>query len=173
MAKFGFDPSEVDVNAQGSFEPMEPGDYVLKATGCEEKNTKAGGGVYIAATFEVAEGEFKGRKVWMNFNIVNKSEKAQSIGRQQLVAWATAAGKANATDTDHLIDRKFTCTLGIETQEGFKPSNVIKSFLFDLDAGAPAASKSSATEAPEVAVKRKPAAPAPAPGKAKTANPWD
>lgn len=169
MAKFGFDTSEIDVNAQGSFDPMPEGNYVLKATEAEEKATKAGTGSYLKVAFAVAEGDFKGRKVWMNFNTQNPSEKAQAIGRQQLVSWATAAGKANASDSDQLIDRKFTCTLGIEKQEGYAAQNTIKAFLFET--------ASTSAEAPAAAVKPRsaPVAPkaAPAAAAAKSANPWD
>jgi len=165
MAKFGFDTSEVDVNAQGSFDPMPEGNYTLKATEAEEKATKAGTGSYLKVAFVVAEGDFKGRKVWMNFNTQNPSEKAQSIGRQQLVSWATAAGKANASDSDQLIDRKFNCTLGIEKQEGYAAQNTIKAFLFET--------ASTSTEAPAAAKpKAAPVAKA-APAAAKAANPWD
>lgn len=169
MAKFGFDTSEVDVNAQGSFDPIPAGNYVLKATEAEDKQTKAGTGSYLAVTFVVVEGEFKGRKVWMNFNTHNPSEKAQNIGRQQLVSWATAAGKANASDSDHLIDRKFTCTLDIEKQEGYSARNNIKAFLFEAAESPAAAEKPKAAPTPKAAPAPKAAA-APA---SKSANPWD
>jgi hypothetical protein len=164
MAKFGFDTSEVDVNAQGSFDPMPEGEYILEATDAEEKQTKAGTGSYLSVTFKVSQAEFNGRKVWMNFNINNPSEKAQSIGRQQLVSWATAAGKPNASDSDQLIGRKFKCALGIEKSAGYSDKNNIKAFLFDK-------AEAAASDTPKAAAKPAPAkALAPA---SKAANPWD
>ena len=167
MAKFGFDSSEVDMNnvPSGSYEPLPPGDYVLSATEAVEKTTKSGGEM-IAVTFEVVKGEFEGRKIWNNFNTRNASEVAQRIGRQQLVAWATACGKPDCDDTDKLIDKQFRATVSIEKGTGgYKDSNRVRAFLFNAEQAAPAAAKPAARPVAKAA----PAAPA----ASKTANPWD
>ena len=166
MAKFGFDVSEVDASASvggGSREPIEPGDYTLKALEAEEKETKSGG-TMIKVKFEVVGGMHAGHWIWQNFNITNKSEKAQAIGRQQLVAWATACGKPNADDTDKLIDKPFKAAVGISKGTGgYADSNEVKAFLFEEDEKPAAAAKPAAKATPAPAVK--PAG--------KTANPWD
>ncbi len=166
MAKFGFDVSDVtpDTGATGgSYDPIPEGEYVLKALDAEEKATSKGDGSYIKVKFEVVKGEHAGRLLWQNFNINNPSEKAQRIGRQQLVAWATACGKPEADDTDKLLEKPFRAAVSIEKGTGgYADSNRIKAFLFEQeDAPAP---KAAAKPAP------KPAAAAPA---AKSANPWD
>lgn len=169
MAKFGFDVAEVDINAMqagGSYDPVPEGDYVLKALESEEKDT-ASGGQMIKVKFEVVGGDHNGRWVWQNFNTINKSDVAQRIGRQQLVAWATACGKPDCDDTDKLIDKKFNATVAIEPAKGgYAASNKIKAFLFASTEEKPAAAK---TPAAKPAVK----APAAAPAAAKSANPWD
>ena len=163
MAKFGFDITEVDASQQtsggGSYDPIPEGDYILKAIEAVEKDTKAGTGSYINVKFEVVKGEFAGRLVWNIFNINNPSEKAQNIGRQQLVAWATACGKADADDTDKLLEKPFAATVSIDPAKGgYSASNRIKGFL--LDSG----------DKPKVVAKSAPKAAAPA---SKAANPWD
>jgi len=161
MAKFNFDVSEVDVNATVSRDPVPAGDYVLKCLEAEEKQTRSGG-TMIKAKFEVVGGDYDGKWIWENYNIVNASEKAQNIGRQQLVSWATACGKPDADDTDKLIDRKFTATVGIEMGTGgYSDSNKIKSYLMPEAAEKPA-------KAPAKAAAR-----AAKPAAGKTANPWD
>lgn len=162
MAKFGFNVSEVEVNAPAEYDPIPEGEYVLKALEAEERETSAGTGTYIKVKFEVVKGEHAGRLLWQNFNINNPSEKAQRIGRQQLVAWATACGKGDADDTDKLLEKPFRAAVGIEKGTGgYKDSNRIKAFLFD-------AAETSAKPAAKPAAPK--AAPAPA---SKTANPWD
>lgn len=163
MAKFGFAPSDVDVNAQTSFDPIPAGEYTLKALEADEKDTKSGDGKYIKVKFEVVKGDYAGRLIWQNFNIVNPSEKAQSIGRQQIVAWATACGKPEADDTDKLIEKSFLASVKIEKSPGYADSNAIKAFLFDK-ADAPSAPAKSAA---------KPAAKPTTSTSGKTANPWD
>ena len=166
MAKFGFDVSDVtpDTGATGgSYDPIPEGEYVLKALDAEEKTTSAGTGSYIKAKFEVVKGEYTGRLIWQNLNNKNPSEKAQRIGRQQLVAWAAACGKPDADDTDKLLEKPFTAAVSIEKGTGgYADSNRIKAFLFNQE---PAPAKA----APKPAAKPAPAA-APA---SKSANPWD
>jgi hypothetical protein len=166
MAKFGFDVSDVtpDTGATGgSYDPIPDGEYVLKALDAEEKTTSAGTGSYIKVKFEVVKGEYSGRLIWQNFNVNNPSEKAQRIGRQQMVAWATACGKPDADDTDKLLEKQFTAAVSIEKGTGgYSDSNRIKAFLFNQEAA-------PAKAAPKPAAKPAPAA-APA---SKSANPWD
>jgi hypothetical protein len=167
MAKFGFDSSEVDVSAPAEYDPIPEGEYILKALDAEEKATSAGTGSYIKAKFEVVKGEHAGRLLWQNFNINNPSEKAQRIGRQQLVAWATACGKPEADDTDKLLEKPFRAAISIEpASNGYKASNKIKAFLFSDEA--PAAAPKTA--APKAAA---PKASAPSRAPAASANPWD
>ena len=166
MAKFGFDVSDVTPDTGstgGSYDPIPDGEYVLKAIDAEEKATSAGTGSYIKAKFEVVKGEFTGRWIWQNFNINNPSEKAQRIGRQQLVAWAAACGKPEADDTDKLLEKPFSAAVTIEKGTGgYADSNKIKAFMFNQEAATPAK-----------AAPAKPAAPKPAAPAAKSANPWD
>lgn len=171
MAKFGFDVSEVDVNdiPQGNYEPVPEGEYTLTALDSEEKETSTGGEM-IKVKFEVSEGEHKGRYIWQNFNTVNKSEVAQRIGRQQLVAWATSCGKPDADDTDKLIGKKCRAYVKIKPASGqYKAANEIGSFLF---AEAPAEKSKAAAKAAPAAKAAAPAAAAAAPA-SKAANPWD
>jgi hypothetical protein len=159
MAKFGFDVTEVELSApRGEYEPLPAGDYVLKALEADEKKTSTGG-TMIAAKFEVVRGEHAGRLIWQNFNTINKSKDAQRIGREQLVAWATACGKPNEDDTDKLLGKPFAAAVAIEPGTGgYKPSNKIKVFLFEQVADAPAPAKKAppVAKAAPVATSKKP-----------------
>lgn len=161
MAKFGFDVSEVEADAPASYDPIPEGEYVLKALDAEEKTTAKGDGSYIKVKFEVVNGEHAGRLIWQNFNVNNPSEKAQRIGRQQIVAWATACGKPDANDTDKLLESKFKAAVSIEKGTGgYSDSNRIKAFLFD-------------TAKPATSAKPPASKPAPAAAPSGKTNPWD
>jgi len=74
MAKFGFSPDDVDMSnvGGGSRDPIEPGDYTLRALEAEEKSTSTGGEM-IKVKFEVVGGEHNGHWIWQNFNVVNSA----------------------------------------------------------------------------------------------------
>lgn len=163
MAKFGFDVSEVEVDAPVSYDPLPEGEYVLKALDAEEKTTSRGDGSYIKVKYEVVKGDYEGRLLWQNFNVNNPSEKAQKIGRQQLKAWATACGKPDADDTDKLLDKPFKAAVSIEPGSGgYAASNKIKAFLFDAEKESKPTPRAAA-----------PAAKPPAAKPSAATNPWD
>jgi hypothetical protein len=145
MARFDFDVS--DYEAPTDFEIIPEGTEVrMKCTEAEDKETSTGGEM-VACTFQIVEGEHKGRKIWTNFNIVNKSEKAQNFGRRMLSGWARACGKPNAKSTDELLEKTFWCKLGIEKGTGqYKDKNVIASYL--MPEGTVTAPKPDSVEKP-------------------------
>ena len=188
MAKIGFEMN--DYEPSGDFEVMPKGEYRLKAIEAEEKATNSGSGSYIAATFEVVRpSEYNGRRVWQNFNVNNSSEKAEKIGREQLVGWARACGKPNAGDTDELLEREFDCKLDIEKGTGgYSDKNKIASFLMPSAGNAPAPKSKPAPPpaAEESDAKQEPAKESPSKSAAKPSpalvgnsssgkrkNPWD
>lgn len=113
MANFGFDPNEYkNSEGGGSYDPLPDGKYLLACEEANHKNTANGEG--INAKFDVVSGEYAGRKVFLFFNTVNKSDKAQQIGREQLATWARACGKPNASDTDQLVGVPFMADIYTE-----------------------------------------------------------
>jgi len=144
MAKFGFDTDDYNPSDR-DFEVMPKGEYTLKGTEAEEKQTSKGDGSYISCVFEVTKGEHTGRKVWMNFNINNLSDKAEKIGREHIVGWARACGKPNAQDTDELLERNFQAKLDIEKGTGgYSDKNKISAFLMPEKNAAPKAESKKA-----------------------------
>jgi len=182
MARFDFDVTEYD--SPTDFEIIPEGTEVrLKCTEAEDKETSSGGEM-VACTFVVTEGEHKGRKIWTNFNTVNKSEKAQNFGRRMIAGWARAAGKPNARSTDELLEKQFYCKLGVEKgSNGYKDKNIIASFLMPEGATSPAPAavssvKASVPDTPEKEVaaeapKKEEKKVAPAPAASKSKQPWD
>jgi hypothetical protein len=172
MAKFNFDPSEVEASTYSSdqsYEIMPDGEYKLAGVDAEEKQTQKKNGTYINAKFEVVDGPHTGRFIWQNFNIVNPNETAQRIGRQELVAWATACGKATADDTDKLLGKIFSAKVGVEKGTGgYADSNRIKAFLIGSPTRAPKPMNTPAPAAP--VAEQAPVAEATA---SASSNPWD
>ena len=66
------------------------------------KPTKNGDGAYLELTFEVLDGEYKGRKVWANLNLENPSQTAVKIARAELSSICRAVGVMTPSDSTDL-----------------------------------------------------------------------
>lgn len=123
----GYDPTKVE--ADTGFDALPAADYPMMAVESEIKDTKAGTGKYLKVVFEIFEGQGKGRKIFMNFNILNPNPEAQKIGQSQLKGFATACNKPYAKDSPELHHVPVIAKVVVKPAEGkYSESNVIKSF---------------------------------------------
>lgn len=125
------------------YEPIPKNDYLVRMTKVSEKETKkkisgeASKGLYVDATFEVLEGDHKGRLVFQKFIISHDNPKVESIGMQQLDRFLKAAGinagfEGIGNDTTQLEGLLNTPVLGKvaieEGSNGYPARNKITSF---------------------------------------------
>ena len=96
----GFNASEVEPAAR--FEPIPAGKYVALITESELKPTKAGTGHYLQLTFQVQDGEYKGRILWSRLNLDNPNATAVQIARSELSAICRAVGVLEPKDSVEL-----------------------------------------------------------------------
>ncbi len=153
MASFG----QVNSNENRSeFAVLKAGWYHMEIIAGDVK-TATSGGTYVDFTFRVAEGESVNRQLHGRFNIVNSSQEAARIGKQQLIQLADAVGIIDPCDTDPFVGKHVMVNVTVRPAEGqYNESNDIKGYRkFD---GAPI---SSAPSAPA------PSAPAAAPSTGK------
>ena len=68
----GFDANRVEPSTD--FDPLPAGKYLAVITDSEMKPTKAGTGNYLELTFEIIEGQHKGRRAWARLNLINGNE---------------------------------------------------------------------------------------------------
>ncbi len=166
MATFDWDSNEYQPDVRDNT-PVPSGTYRVKCTEAEDKATSTGGEM-IAARFQICEGDHKGRLIWHNFNVRNKSPQAERIGRQQVEAWKKAAGKPNAVSTDQLLDVPVSVRVTIETSAQYGDRNRISGFM--LDAGN-AIGVTDKPATPKAAAPKPASAPKPPMGNQK--NPWE
>jgi len=178
MARFGFNAGEYEPDTgPGNYEPIPDAEYQLMCEEAEEKRTAAGTGSYIKAKFRVLGPTNAGRFIWMNFNIHNPSTKAEEIGRKQISGWARACGRANAGDTDELVNLPFSANVTTEPGSGsYGPQNRINGFKA-AEGSKPAPAAAPKSVAPTAATAPAAVASTPAPATAsKPAGkkaPWD
>jgi hypothetical protein len=97
-----FNANEVEPSAD--FEPIPAGKYLAVITESEVKPNKAGTGSYLQFTFQIIEGEYKGRFLWSRLNLDNPNETAVKIARAELSSICRAVGVMAPKDSIELHD---------------------------------------------------------------------
>lgn len=96
----GFDANQVEPTTD--FDPIPAGKYQAVITETEMKPNKAGTGRYLQLTFQVIDGEFKGRHLWARLNLDNPNATAVQIARAELSAICRAVGVLAPNDSVEL-----------------------------------------------------------------------
>lgn len=99
----------------------------------ERKETQAGDGAYISLTFQICDGEFQNRKLWLNLNLWNKNDQTVQIAKGQLSSICRAVGIMEPKDTAELHNKPIKISIGQKKNKtsgnlennitGFKPRN--------------------------------------------------
>ena len=109
--------------------PVPAGKYKSVITGETLKTTKKGDGSYIEVTFDLLEGEHKGRKVWARLTYQNPNATAQAIGHAQLAELCIAIGKPNGIkNTAEMLNQVVMITLKVSERNGYAPTNEVTKF---------------------------------------------
>lgn len=124
MAQLGL--SLVNVQAQESYSPLPAGEYPVKVTDTEVKNSKAGN-VMLNVTFTVEDGhQFSGRKVFDNFVVSNE------VAMKRLKSMAVAGKHPHPDfiqDSEELHGLRLVIRVKIEDGgDGYGPKNKISAF---------------------------------------------
>ena len=122
----GFNANAVEPAAD--FEPLPAGKYVAVITGSEMKPTKSGNGSFLELTFEIVEGEFKGRKVWERLNLDNPNQLTVKIARAELSAICRAVGVMEPKDSCELHNLPLLITVKQKTDAEGEVRNEVKGY---------------------------------------------
>jgi hypothetical protein len=96
----GFDANTVD--PADDLEPIPAGKYVAVITDSEMKPTKSGSGNYLQLTFQIIEGEYANRLLWVRLNLDNPNATAVEIARRELSSICRSVGVLVPTDSTDL-----------------------------------------------------------------------
>ena len=123
----GFDASKVEPST--TFDPIPAGKYLAAIITSEMKSTKAGNGHYLELTFQVLEGELKGRKVWGRLNLDNPNAQTVKIARGELSAICRAVEVLTPQDSTDLHNLPLVITVRCKKrQDTGEISNEIKGY---------------------------------------------
>ena len=93
----GFDANNVD--PASDYEPLPAGKYLVTITNSEMKPTRNGNGHYLELTFQVLDGQYKGRLLWSRLNLDNPNAQAVQIAQGELSAICRAVGVMRPKDS--------------------------------------------------------------------------
>jgi len=131
-----FDANQVDPSV--ALDPLPAGKYLAVVSESEFKPTKTGNGKYLQLTFQIIDGEFKGRLVWARLNLENQSEKTVKIARGELSALCRAVGVMQPKDSVELHNVPLEINVGLKKRDdNGEFTNVIKGYAKKGGAGSP------------------------------------
>lgn len=173
-----FDATTVDTT--DNFDVLPAGDYKVQIVQSELRVTKAGTGQYIWLELDVLDGQFTGRKIWDNVNIINPNQQAQQIGEKILAQICQACGITQATDSEQFHFKPMIAKVKVQPAKGdYDASNQVKAYR-PADGGGiqpqqPAAAPQQQAQpmAQPVAAEQQPVVPAAAQPAPNAGMPWD
>lgn len=89
------------------FQPLPPGEYLAWIVASEMKDTKVNpetgqSGKMLSLQLEILEGEYQGRRIFDNLNLINANQQTVDIARRALSSICHATGKMQVQDSDEL-----------------------------------------------------------------------
>lgn len=127
MAQLNFDATQVTPDL--GFETVPAGWYNAMIDESEMKPTKDGSGAYLQTRFNIIDGQYANRKIYMRLNLRNTNPVAQEIAYKQLSAIAHAVGVLHVQDSSQLhgLPMKIKVKLRKDTSGQYEDSNEISS----------------------------------------------
>lgn len=137
-----------NVDPKFGFDPIPQGKYLTIISDSELKPTKGGGGKYLQLTFQIIDGDHKGRLVWTRLNIENPNAQTVKYARAELSAICRAVGVLAPKDSIELHNLPLIIAVGLKKRNDTgELTNVIKSYE-KKDAGKAAPASSNGTKPP-------------------------
>ena len=114
----------------------------------EMKPTKAGTGQYLQLTFQILEGDFKGRLLWARLNLQNPSDMAMKIAKAELSAICRAVNVMAPKDSLELHNLPLTISVGCRKRDDTgEITNEIKGYS-KRESDPPAAAATAEVDSP-------------------------
>lgn len=128
MVQLNFDANQVEPDA--GMDVVPAGWYNVALDESEMKPTKGGDGAYLKCRFNILDGQYHGRKLFINLNLRNPNPTTVEIAQRQLSAICHATGVLNLQDTQQLygIPLKVKVSVRKDPTGEYGDQNDIKSF---------------------------------------------
>ncbi len=148
MARFDTSFDATSVEPTTAQELLPAGKYRAQIVESEMRVTKNGMGQFLWLMLDILEGEYKGRKIFDQLNLVNPNPTTVEIAQRTLSAICHATGKMHVSDSEELHLIPMTIQVKIRPpKNGYGESNAVAYLPPDRAAAARAAKPASAAPA--------------------------
>ena len=127
MARFDttFDASGVEPLT--GYELLPAGDYLAQIVESEMRPTRSGTGEYLWIGMDILEGQYQGRKVYDQLNLVNQNPTTVEMAQRTLSAICHATGELHVSDSEDLHFKPMTIRVSIrKPKDGGQERNQIR-----------------------------------------------
>lgn len=115
LTGFGFNAATEE--PLGDFSPLPEGNYTAAVVESEMKENSAKTGEYLSLTFEILDGEYKGRRLWANLNLKHPNADAVRIARAELSSVCRAVNVMQPKDSSELHDIPLSIFVKLEKRK--------------------------------------------------------
>lgn len=125
-----FDASRVQPST-GVGDPIPAGWYNVAVDESEMKPTTTGTGMYLKLRFNILDGQYVGRKLFVNLNLQNPNQQAVEIALKDLSAICHAVQHIHLADSSQLHGKPLKVRVGLkpaDKEAGYDAQNVIKAY---------------------------------------------
>lgn len=126
-----FDYDDTNLEPASTLDAIPAGKYQVVLIDCSDKTpAKSGNGFFLKLTFEVISGEYKGRKLFQNYNLWHTNAQAQEIARREIKALKIAVGLPGARNPQELFNLPCTAKVKLVAASGdYDARNEIRGFM--------------------------------------------
>ena len=148
MARFDTSFDATSVEPTTAQELLPAGKYRAQIVESEMRVTKNGMGQFLWLMLDILDGEYKGRKIFDQLNLVNPNPTTVEIAQRTLSAICHATGKMHVSDSEELHLIPMTIQVKVRPpKNGYGESNAVAYLPPDRAAAAHAAKPASAAPA--------------------------
>ena len=157
MARFDTSFDATSVEPTTAYELLPAGKYRAQIVESEMRVTRNGMGQFLWLMLDIIEGQYQGRKLFDQLNLVNSNPQTVEIAQRTLSAICHATGKLQVNDSVDLHLVPMTIQVGVKPpKDGYSEKNTIRYLVPEKAPVAPAYQAAPAAS-------QTPAAPAAAP----------
>lgn len=127
MAQLGYtaDPNQ----PEESFDIVPAGEYTTIIEASDYTPNKQGTGMILKLTYQIIDGEFKGRKIFENLNLQNENAQAAQIAQRALNSICLAVGVQHVQDSAQLHGIPLIIDVSVKEDPTYGKQNRIKKHL--------------------------------------------